>query len=293
MKNLVYLIVLSYALFSCEKTIDIRTKSQQAQMVVDGNIETNQYPIIFLSNSLDFFNNITPQILNNSLVRNAIVTITDGEKTNRLKEYTIALANGFSISFYSTDSITSPNAIRGQNGKRYQLNIEANGVKYQASTAIPLPAKRVDSIWWKNAIAEKDSNRVVLMSRISDPPGFGNYIRYFTKVGRGEFLPGATSVFDDQVVDGTTYDIQVDKGINRNDLPDFEDFGFFNKGDTITVKFANIDKATFDFWRTIEYSYQSIGNPFSTPTTVLGNVKGGLGAFCGYSVQVSSLIVPR
>ena len=73
--------------------------------------------------------------------------------------------------------------------------------------------------------------------------------------------------------------VQVDQGINRNDPPKFEDYGFFNRGDTITVKYCNIDKPTYDFWRTLEYSYQSIGNPFSSPTSVLGNVKGALAHF--------------
>jgi hypothetical protein len=59
------------------------------------------------------------------------------------------------------------------------------------------------------------------------------------------------------------------------------------------VKFTNIDKATFDFWRTMEYSYSSIGNPFASPTTVQGNIKGALGYFGGYAAQYKRLIIPR
>ncbi|MGB8193468.1 MAG: DUF4249 family protein, partial [Chitinophagaceae bacterium] len=53
------------------------------------------------------------------------------------------------------------------------------------------------------------------------------------------------------------------------------------------------DKATFDFWRTMEFSYASIGNPFSSPTKVLGNVKGALGYFGGYAVQYKTIIIPK
>ena len=53
-------------------------------------------------------------------------------------------------------------------------------------------------------------------------------------------------------------------------------------------------QGSFDFWRTLEFSYQSTGNPFSTPTKVMSNVSNGaLGAFCGYSVQLRTLIVPK
>jgi hypothetical protein len=101
-------------------------------------------------------------------------------------------------------------------------------------------------------------------------------------------------VFDDQVVDGTTYTTAVDRGIDRNEKIELEDYAFFNRGDTVTLKISNIDKSTFDFWRTMEFSYSSIGNPFSTPTKVLGNVSGGaLGYFGGYAVQSKTLVIPR
>jgi hypothetical protein len=73
-----------------------------------------------------------------------------------------------------------------------------------------------------------------------------------------------------------------------------EDYSFFRLGDTVTVKFTNIDKTTYDFWRTMEYSYSSIGNPFSSPTKVLGNIHGGaLGYFGGYAVQYKSLVIAK
>ena len=60
-------------------------------------------------------------------------------------------------------------------------------------------------------------------------------------------------------------------------------YSYFGRGDIMSVKFCNIDKAVFDFWRTMEYSYASIGNPFSSPTKVIGNISNGaLGYFGGY-----------
>jgi hypothetical protein len=43
----------------------------------------------------------------------------------------------------------------------------------------------------------------------------------------------------------------------------------------------------------MEFNYSSIGNPFSSPTKVLGNIKGGaLGYFGGYAVQYSTIVIP-
>jgi len=132
------------------------------------------------------------------------------------------------------------------------------------------------------------------MGKFTDPKGYGNYLRYFTKVNSERYLPGALSVFDDDLTDGTTYDFQIDQGIDRNNRPKEDDYGYFKRGDTVTVKLANIDKGTYDFWRTLEFAYQSVGNPFSSPVKVLSNVSNGaLGAFCGYGVQYKSIVIPK
>jgi hypothetical protein len=99
-------------------------------------------------------------------------------------------------------------------------------------------------------------------------------------------------VFDDQVIDGTTYTFPVDRGMNKNfDIK--EDAVFFNRGDTVILKLCDIDRVNFDFWRTFEFSFQSVGNPFSSPVKVLGNVSNGaLGYFGGYAAQYRILIIP-
>jgi hypothetical protein len=131
------------------------------------------------------------------------------------------------------------------------------------------------------------------MVKATDPPGYGDYVRYFTKRNRGPFLPGFNSVFDDLFIDGTTYELQVEPGVDRNTKIK-EDDRFFNRGDTVTFKLSNIDKATYDFWRTMEFSYQSVGNPFSTPVKVLGNISNGaLGYFGGYASQYRQIIIPQ
>lgn len=261
----------------CEKSINFKPKSNTPLLVVDGTIENGRPPIIILTHSVDYFNKISPDLLANSFVHGASIQVSNGTLSHKLKEYVIPNVAGYDLYYYSTDSSNLATAFVGEFNKTYSLMIVSDGRQYKATTTIPVLVKKIDSLWWKRAPFNPDTNKIVLMSRVTDPPGFGNYIRYFTKVNDSVFLPGLASVFDDQIVDGSTYDIQVEKGVDRNRKIDLENYSFFQKGDTVTVKFTNIDKATFDFWRTMEFSYQSIGNPFSSPTRVLGNVEGALG----------------
>jgi hypothetical protein len=246
---------------------------------------------VALSKSLSFFSAISAEILSNSFVHNAEVTMSNGTLTHKFKEYTVPLGNGYFIYYYGIDSSNLATAFIGEFNKQYNLTIKVDGKIYTSKTTIPLLAKIFDSIWVKPPPPNVDTAKRILMARAIDPPGLGNYVRYYTKRNRERFLPGFNSVYNDEVVDGTTYQGQVDPGIDRNLPIPNEEERLFKRGDTISFKLSNIDKATYTFWNTWEFNQQSIGNPFSQPGKVLGNISNGaLGAFCGYASQVATII---
>ena len=227
MKKWVFIIGIVF-LFSCEKNIDFNLKNADDVLVVDAQIESGMVPTVVLTKSFDYFSSISPQILASSFVRNAEVTVSNGVVTHKLKEYALPLGGGYSAYYYSIDSANLATAFVGQFNKLYTLTIKAEGKEYTAKTNIPTLAKFPDSLWFKKAPLNPDTNKRVMMTRTTDPPGLGNYIRYFTKKNSGNFLPGENSVFDDAVIDGTTYEIQVDPGVDRNNRIS-SDSNFFRK----------------------------------------------------------------
>ncbi len=292
MKFIAVLVCVTF-LFSCEKNIDFKLKEVPPLLVVDASIENNQPPIVILSKSFDYFSKISLDLLASSFVHNADVFISYGSHEQKLKEYFIDSTGGVRIYFYSIDSANLASSFKGQLNTTYNLKLISEGKEYTATTTIPLLEKKIDSLWWKPVSFSKDSTEVNVTVRSTDPPGLGNYIRYFTKTNEGNFFPGTQSVFDDQLIDGTTYELKLDPGIDRNNPVAF-DKNFFHRGDTVTLKLSNIDRTTYQFWLTMEFAYQSIGNPFASPNKVLGNISnGGLGAFCGYAPVFKTLIIPR
>lgn len=293
MKKISGILLILVLLSSCEKNIDFNLKNANDLLVVDANIENGQPPLVVLTKSLSFYSTVDPALLLNSFVRNATVTMSNGVKTHQLKEYATALPGGNTIYTYSIDSANLATAFVGEFDKTYTLNISTGAENYSAITTIPVLAKKADSIWWEPAPFTDDTTRVIMMLKATDPPGLGNYVRYFTKKNNEPFFPGENSVFDDQVIDNTTYQLQVDPGINRNNPIPF-DSNYFRRGDTVIFKLCNIDKATYTFWSTWEFAYQSIGNPFAQPNKVLGNISNGaLGAFYGYAADYKTLIIPK
>lgn len=293
MKHILAGLIIVIVFSSCEKGISFNLNSTTDKLVVEAEIETNELPVVTLTKSFNYFSTITPEQLSNSFVKNADIWMSNGTKTHKLLQY-FNTVNGVKLYYYSVDPSQSQTIFRGTEGGTYSLKIVVDGQEYNAVTTIPVLTKKVDSLWWAPAPQNPDTTKVVLKGRATDPPQYGNYIRYFTKVGQNRFLPGENSVFDDQVVNGTTYNVDIDKGIDRNENVKDEDKGFFKRGDTVTLKFCNIDKATYDFWRTMEFNYSSTGNPFSSPNKVLGNISNNaLGYFGGYATQFKTIIIPK
>ena len=270
--------------------MDFKLKDPEPKLVVEATIENDGWPIVFLSNSLNYFSTLDPNAIQQSFVHNAIITISNGTKTHQLKEYQLSVQSGV-LFYYTIDSSNLATAFKGELNKQYALKVMVGNKEYNANTTIPNITKRIDSLWGKPVPGFDDPNKRALMIKATDPPGYGDYIRYFTKRNSEPFYPALNSVFDDQIIDGTTYSVEIERGVDRN-VKRNDDYSYFDKLDTVTVKLSNIDKATFDFWRTMEYTYATVGNPFSSPTKVLSNISGGaLGYFGGYASQFKTIII--
>lgn len=292
MRN-VLLLGFVFCFVGCEKAINFKLEESEPKLVVEAIIENGLPPTVILTKSLNYFSNINLQLLTESFVHDADVTISNGTLTHKLKEYKQPLTREYALYYYSIDSANLQTAFTGELNKQYSLRIKTGGAEFTSVTSIPNITKKIDSIWWKDASRDTSKKKATVMIKATDPAGYGDYIRYFTKRNREQYLPGFTSVYDDLIIDGTTYDLEVDPGIDRNRGFN-EDARAFKRGDTVTLKLSNIDKATFDFWRTMEYTYTSVGNPFSSPIKVTSNISNGaLGYFGGYASQYRTIIIPR
>jgi len=289
--NKLFLVLCVLFLSSCEKNINFDLNKPANVLVVDAEIENGKPPTVILTKSLSFFSELSPTIFDSLFVHNAEVYISNGIVTHRMKEYNYSLLPGYFAYTYGIDSSSLSTAFVGALNTNYELRIISEGQEYDASTTIPGMNTYPDSFYFKPAPMNPDTNKRVMLLRATDPPGLGNCVRYYTKTDSEPFFPGWNSVFDDQVIDGTTYEVQLPGGVDKNSNPKI-DSTFFNKGDTVTLKFCNINRTTFNFWSTWEFAFQSIGNPFAQPNKVEGNISNGaLGAFCGYAAWYGTKVV--
>jgi len=272
------------AFIACEKDVTVSLPTGDDQLVVEGTIETDKYPEVILTRSLNYFSHISVDQLQNAFVHNATITVSNGSNTMQLKEFYKDTTSRVRWYYYTADS-TQANVFKGKKGQSYTLRIAVDGKTYQATTSIPGQGMAIDSTW--SELNEKDPTLVKLMARITDPPARGNYVRYKTARNGGVFRPGVNSTVDDQIVNGSTFNIMLESGQDRNQNINYDTYGYFKPGDTVRVWFSTIDKATYDFWRTIDFAYATNGNVFSSPLQVRGNISGALGYWGGYGVSYS------
>lgn len=286
----------------CEENINVDLPRGEQQIVVEGHIENDSPPYVILTRSSPYFSSTDIQALENAFVHDAEITVYNNRgDTIQLKEYASdTLSQGF-LNFASSivgsdlaklrDSLGvtfyfyADFGFRGRTGETYHLDIQKDNEHLTAVTHLKqtLP---LDSVFFKDH-PETDSLRLMFV-KYSDPAGEPNYVRYFNKINDQPYYPGYfNSVFDDETIlaaDGKTFNFSLERGYDRNDPPEeFENYAYFNKNDTVTLKWCAIDQAHHAFWRSVEFEIQNQGNPFVRPTVVNTNINGGLGIWGAYS----------
>jgi hypothetical protein len=279
---------------SCEKEVNFNLPTDITEkLVVEGRIEAGQPPFVLLTKSLGFFSKIDLGNLQNSFIHGATVKVSDGTRTIQLREYNIDTLNN-SYSFYTVDTANPADlTFLGVQGRSYKLTIDYQGKIHEASTFIP-HVKALDSIWAEQLPELVDNNPDFrqLKARYTDPDTPGNSVRIFTSRNSEGYLTDRFSTYNDDIINGTSIDIDISNGIQPMDTFNFMTYRYFERGDTVTVKWSAIDRTTYTFWQTLEFSIGTTGNPFSTPIKVGSNVSNGaLGIWAGYSSAYKTLII--
>lgn len=309
-----------FALFySCTQTIEIKNlPSPKEQIVVEGTIENGEPPFILLTKNSPYFGGISLNDFSKYFVNNANIKVWRNNDTIQLTEYCInnlpqevraqiAIFLGFdaidttnipNVCFYSV-----PNAFAyyitgdttgvfvGRTNETYFLRIEAEDKVLTSQTTIPGKVPLQPLTWKPHPDTRKDS-LVSVYINFRDPDTLGNFYRYATQRNSEQFYyPLSSSVYDDRLVNGQFISLPLERGVARNSVIDNNTYGYFWKGDTVSLKWMNIDKASYDFWRTLENDGGD--SPFSSPVIIRTNINGGLGIWCGYATDYATIIVPN
>ncbi|WP_230680361.1 DUF4249 domain-containing protein [Pontibacter sp. 172403-2] len=310
MKNVFYKLILLIftVLTGCEQNLTLDLPEGQEQLVVEGHIEQDAPPVLILTRTTPVFSAFNAEELAGNFVHNAnIVVSTQGRDYTlqevpspafseamrqavsaqlSIPEQLLISGSGFVVYVYTSDEL------KGKLGETYKLRISHEGRTLTASTTIP-QLNPIDSLWTVPHPDAAQDSLVTLYYRYNDPDTLGNSIRYFTKRNSEPYYPGYfTSVFNDELINGGTISFPLERGEPKGQAElDQDKYGYFGKGDTITVRWAAIDIAHFRFWSSLEAEQSNNGSPVGSPGAVQSNISGGYGIWGGYAVTYHTLVV--
>ena len=282
-------------LVSCQKVVHINLGTSPTQIVVEGAVETNIPPYVVLTSTIGFFSKVNLSTLQNSFIHGANVTVNDGTKTVTLKEYTIDTLNGNKFYVYTVDTSNAVNIMLGAVNKFYTLTIIYNGQTYTSVTKIP-NVKGLDSLWFASPVF-KDSktpdSAVQLFVNYTDPDTAGNYVQYYTKRNSEQYYQ--SGLYSDVLVNGETVrNIDLFAGYDDSTHANGDSLSYFYPGDTVTLKWCEIDKNAYNFWSSYIYANNALGNPFASPINLQTNISnGGVGIWQGFGSVFYTIVVPH
>lgn len=217
---------LAIILSSCEEVIDLELSNSQPRLVVESLITDNNQPVVVkLNKSADFYTQTEmPK------VSGALVIINDnGAIIDTLKE---TIAGTYRSS-----------KIKGIPGHKYQLTVIAENLTVTATTTMPQKVN-LDSLDYEWAETPHAKGYMVNYW-FNDPAGILNYYRIKLEKNGKPFKDIETGneviLQTDKIWDGKKVHIPVKQG-----------GGFFEKGDTVTVNFANLNPSTYDYYSTLK-----------------------------------------
>ncbi len=185
----------------------------------------------------------------------------------------------------------------GKVNTTYKLDIMAppftgkDSIHVTSTTTIPT-AVGIDSLGIRPAAAPYSDSMAGINVYANVPDSFGLFIRFWTKIDSEPFYTGLSgSVYDDRMFVGLNITLPLERGQPPTNKFDLNTDTYFWKGDTVTVKWSNIDGNTYNFFYTLENDGGS--SPFSSPVKVISNVNNGLGVWAGYGTKYYTIVVPH
>jgi hypothetical protein len=292
---------------SCEEPYVPPVLNADQQIVVEGFIEAGQETnptFILVTKSVPFTSKIDGKVFESLFVRNASVSVFDGKKMTALTQLCLnqlppaIKKEAAKVLGLNADSITTDicvyvdllDQIDRRIGGKYDLTVKVGDQTLTSTTTIP-PHVKLDSIRWSDPPGEPSDTLARLWVTIADRPE-KNFYRYFTDTDENGYIPNFTSVTDDAFFNGKKFEFPLNRAQGRQEEFDLETSGYFYRGDSVKIKWCNIDEAHFQFWNTRDFAANS-GGPFSGYTRIKTNIKGGLGIWGGYSVSTYSLFCPK
>ena len=267
MKRLLGILLACVCFFSC---VDIRLPEAESELVLEGWIEEDGFPVVLLSTSVPVTTGSKDmESLQEHIVRWGKVVISDGDKE-------VVLTGGPDERFIPPYFYTTAK-MRGQAGKTYTLKAEYKDRRITASTTIP-QSKELEYL----RTEQVSPGKYKIVAGMKDDSSGKDFYKFFVKrEGKDSaYMSSFRGLVNDEVLTDGVNEVSVYNGISVRES-DFDQY--FEEDDVVYVRFSTMDEASWIYWDGFEEIQSLSRNPFfPVSNAIRSNVTGGLGYWAGY-----------
>lgn len=243
----------------------------EPQLAVEGWIDSGGHPIVLLSTTIQpSMEYQDMSVINDYAVRDAKVVVSDGQN-----DYVLT---GREDDGYLPNFIYTCEDIVGEPGKEYSLFVDCGDYHAEAVTTIPSP---VGISSFEISPKDEDGSLYGINAFFENDRTGKNYYKFFVKIeGKDDFyLSSFLGLINGDVL-GEDTEVPVYKGMK---IPWDEFESFYRPDEVVNIKFACIDRVSYDYWSDFDELASFSRNPFFfVDSKIRSNINGGQGYWCGY-----------
>ena len=278
MHKYLYCILSSLLLIACTEDYNI-LNNDQPQMIVEGWIESGDYPVVILTRSLPVKNPEQIENLDDYIIKWAKVIVSNETDS-------VVLTGKYDESYFPPYIYTTGH-LKGEIGKKYTLKVKYRDFQATATTTIPAVPSNCSL---KIKKCNNSDSLYQISAEFVDNPNEKNYYQFFTRIATRtkQYQASYLGTIDDVVLKGNV-GVPVYRGRQiqqRKYIP------YFMKDEIVHVKFAQIDEISFKIWDSYTKTLSLSSNMFlSTSSNMETNIEGGFGYWCGYGAITYTIII--
>lgn len=253
----------------------------ERRLVVEGWIDSDGHPVVILTTTINP-DAVKEGNVDDIVVKWGKVVINDGEND--------IVLSGTPDRDYFPPYIYTDYSFVGTPGKTYAIKASFQGMEAYALTTM-MPSPSIDSVSFASA-SDKGRKNVFVHFKPDVKDDAKTYYKIFVmQKGRDKrYLPG---FMGDLAVENTTKSVSMPVCRGKSDIDTLDYYSSFERGDTLFLKLARMERQAYEFWTDYENAITIGGSSVISSTySMRTNMEEGLGYWFAYGVDKAVVIVP-
>ncbi|WNJ16851.1 DUF4249 domain-containing protein [Pontibacter sp. G13] len=297
LSTMILALLTTYMGCDLQQEVDLNLPEYEPQIVAESYLQVGQPPVITLTRSASFFEDIQLEFIRDAEVtlehRGEIDTLvpfeidfTDPDLGGVIDSNLIILLEplfGSSLYIY-----TSLSPLPEDYNSEYRLGVRTlEDETISATTFIPPPVP-IDSI----VIKFDEDSMAAVQTYFFDPPGIRNYYRYSFRRRVTEIITDGSGNTDTVRTETIDQDFFLDDELTDGETIVVGTLFEYEPEDSVIIDLYSVTEAYFDFGETVQDAITANLSPFGQPTLIQSNVNGGTGIFTGVSQTQEQRVIP-